>query len=330
MHMHAAITGKSTSQGWLQTLASRRLTVVFFLLAAGASLAVAQFDMPATEWMLAPFALLVINIMAAIFTSARFRADAALLLFHLCLVALVALVGLGRLTYLEAKTTISSGTSFDGQLDSIKTGPFHFGRVDTLRFANEGFTEDYFRRGTHRATYNKVRWRDDEGQWHLAQIGDDLPLILQGYRIYATSNRGFSPLFHWQPAGGKSEGDYGSVQLSDREVNSISPSAEWRLPGGPAVRATLDIKAGSGPQQARPSGSNLHSLDHALNLKIRGERHDLVPGQQVVLPEGTLTYVRLDSWMGYMITYDPTKPWVMAAVLIGVASLIWFYWKRIW
>lgn len=322
MGIHTATAGTPVGQGWLRSLASRRLTVLFFLLTAGSSLMVAQYDKPATLWMLAPFGLLVVNIIAAIFTSARFRADVPLLLFHVCLVALVALVGVGRLTYLEAQTSLTSGTEFDGYLNDVNQGPLHPGSIEKLRFVNLGFTEGYFRRGAQRATYNRVRWQDDAGQWHLAEIGNDLPLILHGYRIHTSKNRGFSPLFHWQPAEG--EGAYGTVQLSDHDVNSLSPSVEWMLPGGIAARATLELKARHSP------GDDLKGLDHVLALKLRGERHELTPGKQVALPEGTLTYVRLDSWMGYAITYDPTKPWVMATILIGVASLIWFYWKRIW
>lgn len=318
---------------WVVALASRRLTVLFFLLTAGASLAVALEKMPATALMLAPFGLLVANIGAAIFASARFRADLPLLLFHLCLVALVALVGMARLVYLEGTATLSSGTAFEGEPQSEKRGLLHFGRMQDLHFANEGFNEGFFRRGTYRATYNRVRWLDDSGQWQQAEIGDDRPLILHGYRIYTTKNRGFSPLFHWLPAEQKEAGDgtYGTVQLNDMPRETLAPSMQWALPGGIPVRAILNIEA-PGEQPARHDEANRYAkdLEHTLTLKIRDARHDLRPGEKVVLPEGTLTYVRLDSWMGYLITYDPTQPWIMGTVLLGIASLIWFYWRRIW
>ena len=43
------------------------------------------------------------------------------------------------------------------------------------------------------------------------------------------------------------------------------------------------------------------------------------------MPEGTLTYVRLDSWMGYRIVADPTKPWLIGTIAVAVISLVWFY-----
>lgn len=321
-------TAVANVPAWVQALASRRLTVLFFLTTAGASLAVAQGQLNATAPMLLPLALLVANIGAAIFANARFRADLPLLLFHLCLVALVALVGVARLTYMEGTATLTSGTAFDGVLESDARGLLHRGPLQSLQFANEGFTESYYRRGKYRATYNRVRWQDDGGQWHMAEIGDDHPLILQGYRIFTTTNRGFAPLFHWQPAGG--EGAYGNVQLNDRRTDSLAPSMEWQLPGGGPARVTLNVKEPAAARRDDRADLGARELAHTLMLKVGDARHELQPGQKVDLPAGTLTYVRLDSWMGYLITYDPTQPWLMATVLIGVFSLVWFYWKRIW
>lgn len=287
--------------------------------------------MPPTALMLAPFGLLAANIGAAVIAVPRFRADLPLLLFHLCLVALVALLGLARLVYFEGAATLSAGTSFDGELQSKKHGLLHPGRLQDVHFANEGFTENFFRKGSFRATYNRVRWQDDVGQWHMAEIGDGRPLILRGYRIYTTANRGFAPLFQWQPAGDKDGGILGTVQLDEMPVDTLSPSMRWELPGGVPVQARLEIKAPAQQDAGQDKPSRYAAdLEHTLTVKIHDASHELRPGGQVVMPEGTLTYVRLDSWMGYMITYDPTPPWIIATVLLGTASLIWFYWRRIW
>lgn len=326
MHTRAATSRAANVPDWVHALASRKLTVLSFVLTAAGSLAVAQGGLQPTAPMLAPFVLLTINIGAAVFASARFRADLPLLLFHLCLLALLVLVSIARLVYMEGQATISSGTAFDGTLESRESGLLHRGRLHELQFANEGFTENYFRRGKFRATYNRVRWQDDYGHWHSAEIGNSTPLVLHGYRIYTSSNRGFSPVFHWQPLNG--EGEYGTVQLTDRLPDSMAPAMNWTLPGGVPARVILDIEQ---PKEGkvRP-GLDSKDLPHALVLQVRDIKRTLQPGENVALPEGTLTYVRLDSWMGYQISYDPTKPWIMATVLIGIISLIWFYWRRIW
>lgn len=332
--MTKADRANSTTPRWLHALAAPRWTVLFFLLTAAATLAVAYEAMPATTLMAAPLALLTVNLAAAIIAQPRFRADLPLLLFHLVLVALVALLVLARLVYLNAHTTLTSGTAFDGQLLMNEHGPLHRWQPQNLPFANEGFTEDFYAkgRGKFRATYNRVRWQDNAGLWHDALIGDDRPLILNGYKIYTTRHRGFSPVFRWQPKAGPEE--YGTAQLNEQQDGAFASSAAWRLPSGTEAWAMLDIKKPDERRSGKRTGLGANELEHSLVLRIdqqdAQQRHVLQAGQSVELDEGTLTYVRLDSWMGYLITYDPTVPWIMGSVLLGVCSLIWFYWRRIW
>jgi cytochrome c biogenesis protein len=43
------------------------------------------------------------------------------------------------------------------------------------------------------------------------------------------------------------------------------------------------------------------------------------------LPEGRIHYLGLKSWMGYRVDYDPTRPWLLAACLLAVLSITWFF-----
>lgn len=311
---------------WVRQLASARWTVLFFLLTAVAALAVAYQGVAPSTAMAVPFALLLANLSAAIFTHARFRADLPLLLFHLALVALIALIALARLTYMEGTTTLTSGTAFEGQLLTEVRGPLHAGGLADVHFANEGFTENYSARGKLHATYNQLRWQDDAAQWHLAQIGDDHPLLIKGYKIFTTRYRGFSPLFMWQPVAGGEE--YGTVQLPDPQDGGFAPAMDYKLPNGSDAWVMLDLKAQTEPGNARVDmGSK--GLAHTLVLRVGDTRHVLRPGDQVELPGGKLRYVQLDSWMGYNIAYDLTRPWIIATILIGMGSLIWFYWRKL-
>lgn len=313
--------------GLVLGLASARWTVLFFLLTAAAALTVTYQDVAPTAFMAVPLVLLLVNLSAAIFTQARFRADLPLLLFHLALVALLALIALARLTYMEGTATLTNGTEFAGQLMTEARGPLHAGRLAQVHFSNEGFTENYAARGQLHATYNQVRWQDDAGQWHPAQIGDDRPLLIKGYKIYTTRHRGFSPLFRWQPVTGAEE--YGAVPLAEQVEGVFAPAMAAKLPDGSDAWVMLDFKvAGAAPGQALVDmGSK--ALAHTLVLRVGAARHVLRAGDKIDLPGGTLTYVRLDSWMGYTLTYDPTRSWVVATILIGLGSLIWFYWRRL-
>ena len=305
-------------------LASPRLTVAFFLLLAAGSLWVAQGGGNATVATVLPLSLLVVNLVASITTQARFRADLPLLLFHLALLALVALLALARLIYFDGATILTTGTAFEGDLVKDSRGPLHGDGVRSLRFANEGFTESFPERGKYHATYSRVRWWDAAGQSHLAEIGDDRPLILDGYRIYATQRRGFSPLFLWQPTAG--EAAYGTVQLPDSDAGEVGSATSWALPSGPQAWVMLKLNAAPQPQPGEQrSGLGAHEVSHQLVLRVGEQRIELRPGGTAELDGGRLSYVRLDSWMGYHIVRDPTEPWLVATILVGIGSMLWFY-----
>ena len=332
-HPSANQAATSAPPAWLVTLAAPRWTLLFFLLTALSALAVAYELTTATALMAAPFALLVANLAASLLTHARFRTDLPLLIFHLALVALVALLVLARLIYLDGRATLTSGTAFDGQLQMLEHGPLHPGRLQDLHFANDGFSEDFYLegKGRHKATYNRLRWQDESGRWQAAQIGDDQALRLNGYKIYTAGRRGYSPLFRWhaRDEAKGSEGHLGTVQLSAQQDGVYAPSTSWTLPGGPEVWLMLDTQVPPQSQRGQRKNLGADALSHSLVLRIGEQRSVLKPGESLSLPTGTLTYVRLDTWMGYLISYDPTLPWIMATILIGLGSLIWFYWKRV-
>ncbi|HEY3326500.1 MAG TPA: hypothetical protein VGK14_04950 [Novimethylophilus sp.] len=314
----------SAGQHYSRALASPRLTVSFFVLMAAGALLTVHGDADPTLAMLPPFALLALNLAAAIATNVRFRADLPLLFFHLALLALVALLAVARLTYFDGATILTSGTAFEGNLVRDQRGPLHGDAVRSLHFGNEGFTENFPERGKFHATYNRVRWWDEEGKSRFAEIGDDRPLVLDGYRIYATSRRGFSPLFYWQPATGAA--GYGTVQLPDSDSAGLGPTTEWPLPNGPKVWVMLELDAPSAQLRVgQRADLGAQKMRHHLVLRVGERRLELRPGESVDVDGGRLTYVRLASWMGYRIVYDPTEPWLVATVIVGIVSLLWFY-----
>jgi len=313
--------------GLADRLASPKWMVAFFVLTAAAALAVAHDVADATTVMPVPFAVFTVNLAAAIAARPALRTNVPLLLFHVALLVLVALFGLARLTYFEGATAVSSGTRFDGSLAKDERGPLHRDRLDELRFANEGFTENFPQRGRYLATYNRVRWWDADGGSHVAEIGDDRPLLIAGYRLYTSRHRGFSPAFLWRPNVG--DEDLGTVQLTDTRLGDFAPVNEWQIPGGPKVWAMVDLRDGQDPAPGtRRANLGSERLDHVLVLRVGDRRHELRPGDSITLPEGVLTYVRLDSWMSYRIIHDPTKPWLVATVLVAILSLLWFYARR--
>lgn len=313
-------------RGGLRRLAAPRYSVAFFLLTAVGALAVAEAGAAATWAMAVPFGLFLLNLLAALLTHPRFRLDLPLLLFHLALLALVLLFVLGRLTYMDGIVPVTRGAMFDGALVQVEHGPLHPGIPAQLRFRNDGFVDSFPPNGNEFRTDNRVRWWAVDGQAQAAEIGDDRPLVIAGYRIYAT-RRGFAPYFLWEEPSGRAE--YASLQLGSVGPDGRFAGASWRLSGGAEMWVGLH-------HVVRPPARGSHRIDLGARdvttpvvVRVGEQRHELLPGQSMALAGGRLTYVRLDAWLGYRIVYDMTTPWMIGCVLLGVVSLIWFYVKRV-
>jgi ResB-like family len=267
--------------------------------------------------------LLALNLMAALVLHPAFRRQLPLLVAHLALLVLVVLVAVGRLTALDGRFELTQGLPFDGLIES-KAGPLHRDRLSRLDFRHEGFQIDYAPGRKRGATRNPVTWTDAEGQVQRAVIGDHRPLVLDGYRIYTSSNKGFAPLLTWIPKAG--EAVSGAVHLPSFPVHELQQSREWTLPGGQVAWVMLQFDE----KLIDPTGPASFRLpdSHRLVLRVGEQRAELAPGGRVDIPGGTLVYERLSSWMGYRVSYDATLPWLLASALLATFALAWHYTRR--
>lgn len=307
--------------GLLQWLASPRWMLAFFIFSVmSALISASRPDWITAVWVL-PLAMFAVSLFAAVATNVRFRRDVALLGLHLGLLVFVVLTALAWLTYLDGAVTLTQGSAFDGQLHVDRRGPLHQGAIQRLRFANEGLTENFNSRERWSATYNRVRWWDASGNSHVAEIGNDRPLVMAGYRIYTSRNRGYSPMFRWQPVQGAEE--LGTVQLRAGEWDMAN---SWQLPDGTEIWAMLELPQPSELQRGEQrSNLGASELAHKLVLRTGARREELQPGESIDLPQGRLTYVSLNSWMGYRIVYDLAMYWMIGAAAVVVGCMVLFY-----
>lgn len=316
---------KPSARSWLKRLASLRLTLWLIGLLALGTIVAFRVDSMRTWPLVIPLLLLTANLVAAVATNGTFRRQTALLVFHLSLIALLLLVAGGRLTYLNGHVGVTEGASFDGQLASTDAGPWHTGSLAQIRFVNEGFTIDYAPGLQRGPTRNRVRWQDSAGSWIEATIGDQTPLMIDGYRFYTTFNKGFAPTFEWIDRNGLST--FGSVQLPPYPLKEFSQAAAWTPPG---ATTSLWIMLDIDNTVLNPDEHTTFRLPETYRLIARSgdERHVLQAGDGIDLPEGHLRFIGLRSWMGYRVHYDWTLPWLFAACAVGVASLGWHFWSR--
>jgi hypothetical protein len=304
--------------------ASLKLTPLGLALLGVASVAVYQVGDDATPWLAGPLLLLALNLIAAVATNVVFRRQMPLLVFHLALIALVLLAAIGRLSYLKGAADVTEGTAFSG-LWRQAAGPLHSGRLDAVSFVNEGFEITYKPGPVRDLTLNRVRWVDSGGRERVEEIADNRPLVLHGYRFYPTSNKGFAPILLWLPKTG--DPVLGGVHLPSYPSNSISQSREWRPAGASDdIWVMLDI-----PETLIPADQDSRFRlpgEHKLVLRYGDARWELKLGERVNLPDGIVEYQELRTWMGYLVFYDWTIPWMLAACVLAVLSIGWHFWQK--
>lgn len=311
---------------WLVRLASLRLTLVI-MITLGIGIVIAYWSETHTVWPLVlPLGLGALNLAAAVVTNGVFRKQLPILAFHLCLLALILLVAVGRMTYLKGHLELTEGAWFEGMLTAQESGPWHAGCLDEIRFTNLGFEIDYepgYRRGP---TRNLVAYLDQSGRMNRFMIGDQTPLVIQGYRFYTSHNKGFAPTFSWEPVVGGTPSQ-GSVHLPSYPLHEYQQAQIWQLPGS---SRSIWIQLQFDELLLDPERSDTFELpkEHVLVVRYEEQRMELKPGGRIDLPEGRLRYLGVRSWMGYTVFYDWTIPWLFAASVAAVAALGWHFWRK--
>lgn len=310
----------------LRPLSSLRLTLVgMILLAIGAGLSYGN-PMGMPVWVLVvPMALLALNLLSAIIVRPRIHRHVSLLVFHLGLLGVVVLSAIGFLTRYEAHVELLQGAAFstNGLFDQRK-GPWHDGDLDKVHFVQGPYTVDYAAHMMRGHTRSQVEVPDGRGGWKTKVIGDDRPLVINGYRFYTSFNKGFAPILTWMPVEGRAV--TGSVHMPSYPLFEFKQDNSWTPPGGAQIKFWLRLSTGM--TEKAPWVLDGSKTQGVLVVNTPAERKELRPGDSVKLPGGTLRYDRLSTWMGYKIFYDPTLHWLFATSIIGVLGLFAHFWRK--
>ena len=304
---------------WLTRLGSVRLAFVGMIaLALGATL---SYDNPAgtSMWVLvAPLALLAVNLLAAIITNPRINRRPGLLVFHVGLLGIIVLAGIGRLTHMDAHLEITQGTAFDIQsIHDVTKGPWHFGDLDEVNFIQGPYTVQYSAGMVRGLTHSNLLVRNDDGRWQERVIGDDRPLVKENYRFYTTFNKGFAPILTWVPDDGRPI--TGTVHMPSYPLFSFKQENTWTPPNGEEIKFWLRLNTGLREDAAWTLDGS--QATGTLVVNSAGKRVELQPGDEVPVNGGTLRYEDLTTWMGYKIFYDPTLTPLFITAIITVIGL---------
>ncbi len=310
----------------LRFLASTKFTLLGMgLLAVGAAL---SYDNPVDTpvWVLVvPMAILAVNLLAAIVSNARINRRGGLLVFHISLLGIVILAAIGRLTHMVAHIEMVDGDTFAiEELQNVRRGPWHSGELEKVIFIQGPYTVDYAPGMVRGPTRSQVLVPDGQGGWERRVVGDDKPLILEGYRFYTTFNKGFAAVLTWMPDGAMPV--TGTVHMPSYPLFDFRQTNRWTPPDGDEIRFWLQLETGLTPDEAWTLDPR--QAEGTLVVKVGEHRVELAPGEAVRLPGGALRYERLSSWMGYKLFYDPTLQWLFIVAVVGVLGLSAHFWNK--
>lgn len=313
---------------FVRLFASLKLTLIGMgLLAGGAILSYGNpVDVP--MWVLVvPLALLAVNLSAAIVTNPGINRQPGLLVFHICLLSIVLLAGVGRMTYFDAHLEIAEGQAFSPDLLlEVRKGPWHMGELDKVSYVQGPYTVEYAANLQRGLTHSQVWVPGPAGRLTARDVGDDRPLILERYRFYTTHNKGFAPVLTWFPDGG--EPVTGRINMPSYPLFDYKQDNRWTPPGGgEEVKFWLQLNTGMTPDHAWVlDGRNSSGV---LVVTTGDRRVELKPGEEVRLEHGRLRFEKLTTWMGYRVFYDPTLQWLFFVAVIGVLGLSHYFWVRL-
>lgn len=302
----------------LRRLAGGRLTVAGLALLGAGVAGIYGLDLPPTWTLALPAGLLAVNLAAALGVNPGLRRSSGLLVFHTALLAFLVLLVAGRLTYLRGRVEVTQGSVFTGALNEAVAGPLHPWHLPRAGFLQGPFEIPYRADGSRGDIASRVSWMDAAGRTRELTVSERRPLVLAGYRFAPTANKGFAAVFRWRPDAGAAQ--VGSVHFPAYPLNADLQSRDWSLPaGGGALFARLVMAEPPVPETG-PGRFRLPDQHH-LVLR-RGERRwELAPGDSVQLEGGELRYLKLGTWMGYSVFYDPTVPWLLACAVVGCLGL---------
>ncbi|MFN3076813.1 MAG: hypothetical protein ABT940_08050 [Alphaproteobacteria bacterium] len=306
----------------IRRLAAAKMALVWLALTAIVLVSCRVLGRPVGPWIAGPLAGLCLSLTASLVVSERLKRDPGLFVFHVGLALLVGLVAVGRLMAFDGHVEVTRGTTLDPAQVQGEGGPLHFHHFEEASFLQGPFSVSYARGVKRRETRSQVTL--PEGRELV--VGDDVPLILGGYRFYTTHNKGFAPLLAWV-VGDRVE--TGAVHLPSYPINEFRQGLEWRLPDGSGA-VTLWLALARPGFEEEASWTFPPPVEAKLVVvEATGKRHELAPGETAVLPGGRLRYESLSSWMGYRIFFDPTLPWLAVAAVVASGGLGMYALRRL-
>jgi cytochrome c biogenesis protein len=303
----------------LNTLASLRLTMAGLAGLIANSFAISQWPDASITWLVLPLSVLAVNLFAALIVRHAFRHQAALLLFHVGLLAVLMLVVAGVLVRFDGSVEVIEGETFDAGAVTVRgAGWLHPDRLDRVGFTQGPLEVRYLSGFQRDTTHSRVTVMRADGSEVRRDIGDRQGFTSHGYRFMTTFNKGYTVLVLWRGSGG--EEVLGAVNFPSYPSFDWKQVNDWTTPAGETL--TFELKLAQRVPDDSPWTLSSRDVGYTVGI-ANGSRTEetLVPGESLAVRGGEITIVDLRLWMGYRIDYNPLLPWLLTAAFLSLGAL---------
>lgn len=310
----------------LRILGSLRLTLFGIVLIATGVLLNIYIPGNTDLFISGPVVFLSVNLLAAIITRPRMRQQHALLLFHLCLLVLVVLVLLGRLTHFKGQVELTEGQLLEAaNLVTVSSGPWYRDTLTDIQLQQGPIQVAYATQNYRQETHSQTMLTTAQRGMEMVIIDDNNPLVIGNYHFYITSNKGFSTILRWTDMAGQAV--LGAVNFPSYPAMDFKQKQQWVTPEGEKLSLRLIIEniADTNNKWILSSKVATPRLDVIVNGKVHTS---LLPGDSMKLSGGELQFMQLKMWMGYHINYDPGSRWIFLIALLGVLAMSLHLYER--
>ncbi len=307
----------------LTLLSSLRLTAGIIAVLLLAVLVALYYELSYSRMIVAPVILLTLNLVASIWVHPAFKRYPSLLMFHIALAILLPVALYGSLSGFVGRIELPEGAVFSSEaVDVIEEGPLHDNRLSELKLSLTAMEATYVPGKRAQRIRARVWIEDSLGAGSLV-IAEHLPLMWQGYQIYASKNLGFSGNFDFiDTAGNRNNFAVNFPWYAGRELEQANEVTFFDTPFWVKLEGVEGIISDSQPIEFRPPKHNY------IVIRQGEMRTELRPGKTVTLAGGRLVYNGLQTWQGFEIRYDSSKRWLLAIALVMIASMSAYFIRR--
>jgi len=281
-----------------------------------------------TGWLVLPLAFLSLNLLAAIGTNSAFRGQPALLVFHVCLLAVLLLLGIGLLIRFDGHVELVEGETFNPNVVQVtEQGAWHASNLDSVSFEQGEIEVAYLPGLIRRSTRSVITEIRPDGDIRNVVIGDRVNTTVSGYRFISTFNKGLAVVVVWSDAYGNQR--RGSINFPSYPEYEWKQLNTWTTPGGEKVELELKLAIVAPRDEAWLLRSD--SVPFAIELRRDANPPRILwPGDTMKLRDGMLRIENLRMWMGYRIDFYPLLSWVFTAALFALVALYMHFQMKFW